>query len=48
MEDRLLRLAQEISWDKMEAAFENLFLEDGRHSIAICKIAGMLLLKYIF
>jgi len=48
MEHPLVKLAQEISWDKMETEFEKLFSESGRPSIAIRKIAGMLLLKEIF
>jgi IS5 family transposase len=48
MEHPLVKLAQEISWDKMEAAFANLFSEGGRPSIAVRKIAGMLLLKEMF
>lgn len=44
----LVKLAQEISWDKMEAEFENLYSEKGRPSIPIRKIAGMLLLKEMF
>ena len=48
MEHPLVKLAQEISWDKMEAEFETLFSEQGRPSVAIRKIAGMLLLKEMF
>lgn len=48
MEHPLVKLAQEISWDKMETEFANLFSEGGRPSIAIRKIAGMLLLKEMF
>ncbi len=48
MEHPLVKLAQEISWDKMESEFEKLFSEGGRPSIAIRKIAGMLLLKEMF
>ncbi|WP_336690900.1 MULTISPECIES: IS5 family transposase [unclassified Chryseobacterium] len=48
MEHPLVKLAHEISWDKMESEFENLFSEGGRPSIAIRKIAGMLLLKEMF
>lgn len=44
----LVKLAQEISWDKMEVEFQNLYSEQGRPSIPIRKIAGMLLLKEIF
>ncbi|WP_288376846.1 IS5 family transposase [uncultured Chryseobacterium sp.] len=48
MEHPLVKLAQEISWDKMESEFEKLFSENGRPSVAIRKIAGMLLLKEMF
>lgn len=44
----LVRLAQEISRDKMEFEFENLYSNQGRPFIPIRKIAGMLLLKEIF
>lgn len=44
----LVKLAQEISWDKMESEFENLYSHQGRPSIPIRKIAGMLLLKEMF
>lgn len=44
----LVKLAQELSWDKMEAEFKNLYSEQGRPSIPIRKIAGMLLLKEMF
>lgn len=48
MEHPLVKLANEISWDKMEEEFEDFFSEQGRPSIAIRKIAGMLLLKEMF
>lgn len=48
MEHALVKLAHEISWDKMEQEFANFFSEGGRPSIAIRKIAGMLLLKEMF
>lgn len=48
MEHPLVKLAQEISWDKMESEFEKLFSESGSPSIAIRKISGMLLLKEMF
>jgi len=48
MEHPLVKLAHEISWDKMESEFEKLLSENGRPSIAIRKIAGMLLLKEMF
>lgn len=44
----LVKLAHEISWDKIEAEFEGLFSKEGRPSIAVRKIAGMLLLKEMF
>jgi IS5 family transposase len=44
----LVKLAQEISWDKMEVKFENLYSNQGRPSITIRKVAGMLLLKEMF
>lgn len=44
----LVKLAQEISWDKMELEFQNLYSEQGRPSIPIRKIAGLLLLKEMF
>jgi transposase, IS5 family len=48
MDHPLVKLAEEIFWDKIEAEFESLFSKDGRPSIAIRKIAGMLLLKEMF
>lgn len=48
LEHPLVKLAQEISWDKMEVEFENLYSNQGRPSIPIRKIAGMLLLKEMF
>ncbi len=44
----LVKLADEISWDKMEFEFQNLYSEQGRPSIPIRKIAGLLLLKEMF
>ena len=44
----LVKLAQEISWDKMEVEFQGLYSEQGRPSIPVRKIAGMLLLKEMF
>ena len=44
----LVKLAQEVSWDKMEVEFQNLYSEQGRPSIPVRKIAGMLLLKEMF
>ena len=44
----LVKLADEIPWDKMELEFQNLYSHQGRPSIPIRKIAGLLLLKEIF
>ena len=44
----LVKLAQEISWDKLELEFQKLYSEQGRSSILIRKIAGLLLLKEMF
>lgn len=44
----LVKLADEISWDKMELEFQNLYSEQGRPSIPIRKIAGLLILKEMF
>lgn len=44
----LVKLADEISWDKMELEFQKLYSEQGRPSIPIRKIAGLLLLKEMF
>jgi IS5 family transposase len=44
----LVKLADEVSWDKMEFEFQNLYSEQGRPSIPIRKIAGLLLLKEMF
>ena len=44
----LVKLANEVAWNKMELEFENLYSEQGRPSIAIRKIAGLLLLKEMF
>ncbi len=43
-----MKLADEISWDKMEEECGRLFPEKRRPSAAIRKIAGMLLLKEMF
>jgi transposase, IS5 family len=47
-EHALIKLADEISWDKMESAFQNFYSVQGRPSVPIRKIAGMLLLKEMF
>ena len=44
----LVKLANEFSWDKMELEFQNLYSGQGRPSIPIRKIAGLLLLKAMF
>lgn len=44
----LVKLADEVSWDKMELEFQNLYSDQGRPSIPIRKIAGLLLLKEMF
>ena len=44
----LVKLANEVAWNKMELEFENLYSEQGRPSIPIRKIAGLLLLKEMF
>ena len=44
----LVKLSQEISWDKMEFEFQNLYSNQGRPSIPVRKIAGLLLLKEMF
>ena len=48
LEHPLVKLADELSWDKMEFEFKNLYSEQGRPSIPIRKIAGLLLLKEMF
>lgn len=44
----LVKLSQELPWDKIESAFKDLYSEQGRPSIPIRKIAGLLLLKEMF
>jgi hypothetical protein len=41
-------LSEQIDWQKMEFEFKNLYSEQGRPSIAIRKIAGLLMLKAMF
>lgn len=48
LEHPLVKLAGEISWDKLEFEFQNLYSDQGRPSIPIRKIAGLLLLKEMF
>ena len=44
----LVKLSNEVCWDKMEWEFQNLYSQQGRPSIPIRKIAGLLLLKEMF
>lgn len=44
----LVLLSRELDWGKMEFEFKSLYSEQGRPSIAIRKIAGLLLLKSMF
>lgn len=44
----LVKLADEVSWDKMELEFKSLYSNQGRPSIPIRKIAGLLMLKEMF
>jgi len=44
----LVKLAQELDWNKMELEFQKLYSDQGRPSIPIRKIAGLLLLKEMF
>jgi IS5 family transposase len=44
----LVKLSAELDWSKMEFEFQNLYSEQGRPSIAIRKIAGLLMLKEMF
>ena len=44
----LVKLAQEVDWLKMEVEFKKLYSEQGRPSIPIRKIAGLLLIKEMF
>ncbi len=48
LEHPLVKLAGELDWSKMEFEFQNLYSEQGRPSIPIRKIAGLLLLKEMF
>lgn len=48
LEHPLVKLARELDWSKMELEFQNLYSEQGRPSIPIRKIAGLLLLKEMF
>lgn len=44
----MVKLAHELDWDKMELEFQNLYSDQGRPSIPIRKIAGLLLLREMF
>ena len=44
----LVKLAYELDWNKIELGFEHLYSKQGRPSIPIRKIAGLLLLKQLF
>ena len=44
----LVKLSKELDWPKMESEFQNLYSEQGRPSIPIRKIAGLLMLKAMF
>ena len=43
-----MKLSGELDWSKMEIEFQNLYSEQGRISIPIRKIEGLLILKEIF
>jgi transposase, IS5 family len=44
----LVKLATELDWSKMDLEFQNFYSEQGRPSIPIRKIAGLLMLKEMF
>ena len=44
----LVKLADEVAWDKMELEFQNLYSDQGIPSIPIRKIAGLLMIKEMF
>jgi len=48
LEHPLIKLAGELDWSKMEFEFQSLYSDQGRPSIPIRKIAGLLLLKEMF
>jgi len=48
LEHPLVKLAGELDWSKMEFEFQSLYSDQGRPSIPIRKIAGLLLLKEMF
>ena len=47
-EHELVKLAQQIDWAKMELELQNLYSSQGRPSIPLRKIVGLLVLKSIF
>jgi transposase, IS5 family len=48
LEHALVKLAGELDWSKMDLEFQSLYSEQGRPSIPIRKIAGLLMLKELF
>jgi transposase, IS5 family len=48
LEHPLVKLAHELDWSKMELHCQDLYAQQGRPSIPIRKIGGLLLLKQIF
>jgi transposase, IS5 family len=44
----LVKLSGELDWSKMDVELQNLYSEQGRPSIPIRKIAGLLMLKEMF
>lgn len=44
----LVKLAHEMAWEKIELEFTSLYSPQGRPSIPVRKIGGMLLLKHMF
>jgi IS5 family transposase len=44
----LVKLSKEISWDNLEFSLSDLYSTQGRPSVAIRKIAGLLILKEMF
>lgn len=48
LEHPLVKLAGELKWSKMEIELQNLYSDQGRPSIPLRKIAGLLMLKEMF
>jgi IS5 family transposase len=48
LEHPLVKLTQEIDWAKIETEFQGLYSKQGRPSVPIRKIVGLLLLKHMF